>query len=77
VELLTVIPSKTKVKLHEHTDAVVIGAIIRDFGVEQYQVAWMSGNDRKSEWVWPHEIEVDSSVERQTIGFSPCFPKTS
>lgn len=49
-------PLGSKVKLHGEIDAIITAVCIRRAHVT-YECAWMSGANRKSEWVEPDEIE--------------------
>lgn len=67
---MTVISPRSRVRLADDVETVVLAVTIRDGGPACYEVAWWNGNARQTAWVEPHELTQECRRKPLRIGFA-------
>ena len=66
--MIEILPIGTKVIIGGSIQATIIGISIREQNNLTYEVMWWNEGNRKTEWLWPIEIEA-SPDKMYVVGF--------
>lgn len=72
-EEVIVLRPGTKVSLGGGLDAKILRVMIEPLGAVRYELSWISGGDRKVEWVYDFEIRPGGEEPESSVGFRPAY----